>query len=312
MLRYFRCNKKSQDKMNLECLRKRPAKKIIMYIMKKFCMDRKALDLFLPVHGDIFLPENVGAAMDHGHLGHPKDLLIGTNEDEGSYPILLRSICPIDTRFMKSSSRKLDMITADKKIRMMIKDNFIAVSASNYYMTPLHHEGQKKNSTAIKVAVRDLMGDYVSVCPAIYFAMRYAELTPSANVYFYQFTLKPKKPFSKICKKSSWIGSNCHNDELIWLYGLPFRFPDKYSDSDRLLSIQTMKTWTHFSQTGEALAQHGVPWPQVERGAKDVNIMELNPLHTEVHVNKYPQCFSFWRPVLRFYQKIWSENWMSY
>lgn len=141
-------------------------------------------------------------------------------------------------------------------------------------------------------------------------------VSKNINVFNYVLTEKPKNHWSSALqhtrwKDAQWIGVT-HADELIYVLGIPIRFPDNFTKSDVEFSKKIIKIWTHFAHKGHpSLIDSGLEWPK--SSFKKVRYIELsNSRIAESDFEFSRRCEQFWRPIyenqLKKHRKIVNYN----
>lgn len=99
----------------------------------------------------------------------------------------------------------------------------------------------------------ELLSDLVFICPSKFFAENYFNKIQTENVFEYQITYESISPGSK--QFAPWCDQNkfgpCHMLDLQYLFGRPFKLINKYSQQDRTMSFDTIKTVSNFARTGK-------------------------------------------------------------
>ncbi|XP_064455054.1 cholinesterase 1-like [Ornithodoros turicata] len=202
---------------------------------------------FMPSYGNGYLPLSFQETLRDPNLVPIDALLIGITADEGS--IFLYTKDP--ERFnMKNEPEGLTYSEA------------LALLACPYY--PRLPKALQNATTGIfKASVQDgegilqslinAVGDLIMTCPTQFFAEAYARL--NYPVYFYVFDHRSVKS-----RLPPWMAA-AHFTELQYTFGMPFRFPERYTDLDREQSMLMMELFTDFINTGRPMLQDGSEWP---------------------------------------------------
>ncbi|CAN7980048.1 unnamed protein product, partial [Ixodes pacificus] len=216
----------------VNCLRKVDGKELL--IMANTLFGVHALTFF-PIYGDDIIPDDPYKMMEQKKF-HKADLLIGTNQDEGSYFVffLFGRVLTLDMPH-KITKYEVDLYVT-YCLQMLLRRNVSPIR--NYY---LGHLSEKENIKALQKAA-EAVGDYAIVCPTKYFAETFSSM--SNKVHYYQFTHRPT--FSTW---PGWVGPT-HGDEVAFVFGQPFSSPTIATDQERDLSKLMMETWTTFAKTG--------------------------------------------------------------
>ena len=101
----------------------------------------------------------------------------------------------------------------------------------------------KKNSLALKMAFFDFLGDILLKCPTYSFAKRFAQITPMAKTYFYEWTYQGGFAAALGCDEKTM--GICHGADVPYVFGL-----SQSSELDIHFTKQVLKMWTDFAKTG--------------------------------------------------------------
>ncbi|XP_064475859.1 acetylcholinesterase-like [Ornithodoros turicata] len=123
------------------------------------------------------------------------------------------------------------------------------------------HQGE-----GILQSLINAVGDLMVTCPTEFFAEAYARV--NYPVYFYVFDHRSVKS-----RFPPWMGAT-HFTELQYTFGMPFRFPERYTDLDREQSMLMMKLFTDFINTGRPTLPDGSEWPTYTKE---------DPYHVRLH-----------------------------
>nr|XP_027201597.1 bile salt-activated lipase-like [Dermatophagoides pteronyssinus] len=88
------------------------------------------------------------------------------------------------------------------------------------------------------------------------------------NVYLYLF-------HEENLSYPKWIGSP-HWNEMDYVFGLPIRYPERFTKQQQMLSRRMIQTWTYFARTGKMLQQNGIEWPKLDEHNLHMNLMSKN------------------------------------
>lgn len=88
----------------------------------------------------------------------------------------------------------------------------------------------------------EAIGDFIVVCPAVFFSEQLAERNFSVHHYLYNH--RPQNS-----KWGKWMGV-AHFDEVPLVFGQPFTMANEYTDVERDFSARLMDTWVTFARTG--------------------------------------------------------------
>lgn len=192
-----------------------------------------------PIFGDEFLPETPEEAFRNKNFNKGKNLLVGSEQNDGSLFLGIFNASLIDPKAQLSYAdgvKGLKAITGGKSLDFFVK---------NYLGNSKDISTKKVRSALIKA-----LGDILFTCPTYAFGHSLANLSQSENqVFGYMHTQKPKKSMIGICNVDRSLGP-CHTDEIPYIFGEPFRKPKEFTKADVLLSMNMMKIWIDFARTG--------------------------------------------------------------
>lgn len=190
------------------------------------------------VYGNEFLPDNAREDLILGKF-HNVSVLIGANRDEGSF--LLTVYYPQYFGFFGKKSQKLNASTADNLFKSILNNTLKDVSGTDNVTQTILGRLSKNDYRKNRKIIYDFMGDFLLVCPTVYFAESYSRY--GKDVYFYFFEHRPSRtPWAK------WTGVN-HYEEVQFVFGSPVK-ENKYTDEEVELSKLMMKMWSNFAKYG--------------------------------------------------------------
>lgn len=216
----------------IDCLRKVDGRELLS--MSNTIFGVHALTFF-PVYGDDIIPDDPYNMMEQKKF-HKADLLIGTNQDEGSYFVfyLFGRLLALDQAH-KITKYEVDLYIT-YCLQMLLRKNVSPIR--NYYMG---HLSERENIKALQKAA-EAVGDFAITCPTKYFAESFSSM--NNKVHYYHFTHRPT--FSTW---PYWVGPT-HGDEVFFVLGHPFSSPTIATDQERELSKVMIEAWTTFAKTG--------------------------------------------------------------
>nr|XP_037274174.1 LOW QUALITY PROTEIN: cholinesterase-like [Rhipicephalus microplus] len=213
---------KTHPEQVIECLRSAPVHKIIDAEDTQF---HKEIVTFTPSHGDDYLPLPEVDAISRGLFIPLESILAGATTEEGGVFLYFRV-----PSFINSTS-------APKLTKPEVVDLL-----TNQYFGYLPGETR---SFLIDEYMRRVSGlsDYSGNLKRFY-----AEAFAKTNrlVYFYLYDYRYERGFWP-----SWMGST-HFADLQFTFGMPFRFPERYSNADREHSKTCMQLIGSYVNTGYA------------------------------------------------------------
>lgn len=188
-----------------------------------------------PRSGDEFLPMNAHEALRKG-LFKSSDVMLGVNKDEGS--IFVANTLPYI--FLNGFAPN---ITKDEAAFYMIFFFQYIIRTGTRDIRDHYFKGIKdKDYLAVRKAFIDAIGDYLQICPTTYYGHVYSKFNNS--VYYYYFTHRPSNSYWP-----EWLGT-AHFDEVEFIFGIPLRFPEKFTSEEVSFSRTMMDIWLTFSKTG--------------------------------------------------------------
>ena len=155
----------------------------------------------------------------------------------------------------------------------------------------------------------NLISDWQFVCPT-YLYTNFAAFTAN-SVSAYVITQPSSRHWSSsggadyTLDDYNWMGP-CHADELLFLWSLPHRVPDEFTDMDRHFSSVLLELWTSFAKNGKMPDQRptGKRWPVSNKRRPAPRYVEINSKYIREHEFEFEQrCNLFWKPLLPFYAK---------
>lgn len=158
-------------------------------------------------------------------------------------------------------------------------------------------------------SLANLISDWQFVCPAHMYA-NYAAYTAN-SVSTYVITQPSSRHWSSsggsdyTLADYNWMGP-CHADELLYVWSLPHRVPNQFTDMDRAFSTVVLDLWTSFARNGRMLDQRptGKRWPVSNRRSPMPRYVEINSKYIREHKFEFEQrCNAFWKPLLPLYAR---------
>lgn len=195
-----------------------------------------------PMFGDEFISDNVHVLLkDPGNINENLEVLIGVNRDEGFFFVFQQ----LSHLLRSSESQDVTKDEVYSLISKLLKGRPVDPRhVTNYYFQNMT---SKWDSLRVLNQFIDLYGDLYINCPVYYLAKRFAEILGYERTFTYMLSKSSNQPYMPICKEWSRV---CHGDELALIFGLPFRKPDLFDDSDKVNSEYFVRLWTQFARTG--------------------------------------------------------------
>lgn len=219
----------------LDCLRSVPFEAIIDAEQTQF---PEELVTFTPSYGDDYLPQPELTALSRGMIIPLKSIFTGVTTEEGSMfayfkdPTMAKFGPPPKLSKQKAAEfiGKHYLFFAPKVIQMMI---------NGAYQRPVRGG---RDWDGVLESLTKTLGDFIITCPTKF----YAETFAKANhpVYFYVFDYRSvKSPWPP------WMGAT-HFEDLQFMFGMPFRYPEMYTDEDRVQSHFCMRVVGSYVNNG--------------------------------------------------------------
>ncbi|KAM3616278.1 uncharacterized protein V6R79_015333 [Siganus canaliculatus] len=214
---------------------------------------------FVPVVDGNFLPDEVEVLLRIGSFPK-KELLLGLNEDEGTYFVLyevpgysLNDQSPI-TRKEFLNGVSLTMRDASEVSR----------ETATFQYTDWTDEN---NGIKNRDLLSNLVGDRFFFCPMLEFARRYSQNGGRTFLYFFDHV-------SSITSWPAWIGAT-HGNEVPFVFGIPLDSSLRYSKNEVNMTKKFMKHWANFARTGDP-SINGVKWPVFTPGQQEYVTLNYN------------------------------------
>lgn len=195
-----------------------------------------------PMFGDEFISDNVHTLMKNPkNINKNLEVLIGINKDEGFVFVFQQLRHLLDS----SESRIITKDEVYSDMKKLLRGRPVdPVQVTDYYFGNTSSEW---DSMSVLSTIIDLYGDLYINCPVYFLANRFEEILGYENINSYILTKASGRPYMPICKEWSKV---CHGDELVLIFGVPFRNPHEFNDSDKELSEFFVRRWSEFARTG--------------------------------------------------------------
>ncbi len=194
------------------------------------------------IYGDEFSPQMPIEAITKNRI---KDIevIIGTTKNEGS-SILFMGVPEL---FSRLNPMNMTKTFATQLIRALSPNWWLGILTDQefnaiieYYMKGIEED----DYVSVRQSLVDLIGDSLLICPSVYLAESLSQVSVS-KVFYYHFT--HIKQFDN--HWGEWMGSP-HFDDVQYVFGYPLRYPSKYSEKERELSLNLINSWTSFARNG--------------------------------------------------------------
>lgn len=157
-------------------------------------------------------------------------------------------------------------------------------------------------------ALNNLLTEHSYTCPNHFFST-FAAMSNANSVYNYVITKEATKHLTALVidydlDNFEWV-NNCHADELVYLFGLPFRLEKEFTELDRKFSKNLIEIWTTFAKNGKMVnLSNGKKWPKSNRHDLEPKYVEINGKFLRKRKFEFEdRCKDFWLPLLPFYKR---------
>lgn len=211
-----------------------------------------------PTIDGVFLPKHPDDLLKEGDFRNTT-VLIGTNQDEGTYFILYDFIEYFkrdDTGSSLERDKFIEIINTIFKSWTDLERQAIIFQYTDW--------NNIENSFNNQKMIGDVVGDYYFTCPTNSFAQKCAE--HQMTVFYYHFTQR-----SSMSPWGQWMGV-VHADELDYVFGHALNVSRQYTESERELSRRMMNHFVTFAKTGKPTSDDTY-WPVYSRRDPDYFIL---------------------------------------
>ncbi|XP_064475855.1 cholinesterase 1-like [Ornithodoros turicata] len=226
------------------CLRSAPIEAILRAEDTQYPQN---LATFTPSYGDSYLPLSFHETLRDPKLIPIDALLIGVTAHEGSIFLHIKD----PERF--NMNNEPEGLTYSEALALLACPYYPGLPKALQEATIGIFQAYVHQGEGILQSLINTVGDFIITCPTIFFAEAYARL--NYPVYFYVFDHRSVKS-----RLPPWMAA-AHFTELQYTFGMPFRFPERYTDLDRKQSMLMMNLFTHFINTGRPTLPDGSEWP---------------------------------------------------
>lgn len=98
--------------------------------------------------------------------------------------------------------------------------------------------------------MQDIFGDLTFTCPVWHFAERFALASSSSGNTSGRSKIDKQSAYFYYFNHTQSMSNGTGSDELVYTFGHPLRFPDRYTGAEIDLSKRTMSVWASFTRTG--------------------------------------------------------------
>ncbi|OTF73090.1 acetylcholinesterase-like protein, partial [Euroglyphus maynei] len=165
-----------------------------------------------------------------------KDILIGANANESTLYLHheVPDLIPLTDEF------NVNLTTFMEVIKKLDGDSNNLKRLSTLIIDRIRKENIN-NETDIVREFMIFLSDFIFKGPVFKFAKLLSK-NEQKNVYLYLF-------HEENLSYPKWIGSP-HWNEMDYVFGIPLRYPDKFTKQQQMLSRRMIHTWTTFARTG--------------------------------------------------------------
>ncbi|XP_014484403.1 PREDICTED: acetylcholinesterase isoform X2 [Dinoponera quadriceps] len=198
-----------------------------------------------PTVDGIFLPEDPLDLVREA-IFEKTEIMIGNNQDEGTYFILYDFIdfFEKDHASFLDRDKFLNIINTIFKNMSQIEREAIIFQYTDWERINDGYQNQR--------AIADIVGDYFFICPSTYFADLFA--ARGMKVYYYFFTQRTSTNVW-----GEWMGV-MHGDEVEYVFGHPLNISLEYTDKERNLALRIIGHFSEFAYKGVPTAVES-DWP---------------------------------------------------
>ncbi|XP_071780191.1 acetylcholinesterase isoform X2 [Centroberyx gerrardi] len=242
---------------------------------------------FVPVVDGVVLPDTPEAMLNSGNFKDTQ-ILLGVNQDEGSYFLLYGS-----PGFSKDNESLISREDFLEGVKLSVPHaNDIGLEAVVLQYTDWMDEN---NGVKNRDGLDDIVGDHNVICPLAHFARSYAQY--NARVYLYLFDHRASN-----LAWPEWMGV-IHGYEIEFVFGLPLEKRLNYTADEEKLSRRMMKYWANFARTGNPNVNHDglvdssrKRWPLFT--VSEQKHVGLNTEPLKIHKGLRNQLCAFWNRFL--------------
>ncbi|XP_054162705.1 acetylcholinesterase-like [Oppia nitens] len=218
--------------------------------------------VILPVFDSPFLPLRAQLAFEKNLYNSDIDLLAGITANEGHLlkQIFLKQNSTVTVESFKQAVQQLDSIYHNMDVNKLIE----------FYLKNVN----QSDSREIKNRFGELAGDLALKCSTYLFAKQLAKQRQPTkqNVYFYELTYGSDY-FGRLSDCNPILDGVCHGEDIPFVFGLPYLYPDGYSQVDINFTQWTLKWWTDFAKTGKLDSN----WAQMVSSDNVIKVKDWNP-----------------------------------
>uniref|UniRef100_A0AAF5DQ73 Carboxylesterase type B domain-containing protein n=1 Tax=Strongyloides stercoralis TaxID=6248 RepID=A0AAF5DQ73_STRER len=267
----------------LKCLRKKNVTELLEAAKKVRVLGQIPTPFpFAPINNDtVFFKGSIDDIYKNKYFNKEVDLILGRTADEATF--FMATGFTNNTKY-NCSFYPLLPANHTKNQCIMNKTNFENLISLGAQILKLNKTEKNNlttiyNETATTYTNRSirLLSDFIFDCELSRFAMIYASVSKK-NVYFYEYNRR-----SPINVWPPWTGA-MHGDDLIDIFGIPFRHPEKYNNKilkhEQDYSDNVMWRIGNFTKNGDATSL----WNKLNISSREPQALVFNM--TSIRGNK--------------------------
>ena len=238
---------------------------------KKLTFAPKSGDDLLPLLPDEIFTNKIDEVQEGMYYNSTSDLMIGVTSDESSIMLALEFPEQFTLKEIKIKFDSIqdihDFIERDVAQKYGMSEEEAFLISNTFYPSTLNLSPDELMKYFLKVT-----SDLMFVCPSKLFAEKVESLTRAARVFFYEFAQRWKNS-----PLGEWMGVT-HGDDYSYVFGLPLRYPERYTNDDIEVSNFIISSWTKFAKSGTPDRRNDFSsWPNfLTSSGKYLRITSLN------------------------------------
>ncbi|CAG2104509.1 unnamed protein product, partial [Medioppia subpectinata] len=176
-----------------------------------------------------------------GNYKRSVSVLIGHTDDEGGYMLPMVDM----EKYSVTNTKDITKGEAFDDLKKLTKQLITKTPIDGEAVAKTYFGGSQEPTGQYRRTIGVALGDFYITCPTILFAKLLigSDNKNKVNVYHYYWT---RKLSDRAVPCADWMGS-CHGSDTYMLFGDPFVNKQLYTDDDRTVSLNFMKTFAHFA-----------------------------------------------------------------
>ncbi|XP_052122869.1 acetylcholinesterase [Frankliniella occidentalis] len=234
-----------------------------------------------PTIDGVFLPKHPLDLLREAEFDQDTEIMIGSNQDEGTYFILYD--------FMESFDKDGPSFLARDKFIEIVNTIFKNMNRLEREAIIFEYTDWENMSDGYlnQKMIGEVVGDYFFICPTNKFANMFAD--HGMSVYYYYFTQRTSTNLW-----ADWMGV-IHGSEIEYVFGLPLNMSLQYNARERDLSLRITQAYARFALTGKPVMDD-VYWPTYSREKQEYFI--FNAETSGVGKGPRAKACAFWNDFL--------------